>query len=616
VADNYWDRALSGRLGRRRAITLAGGTALGAAFLAACGGGGDGKNTTSDKTSLITRTEDTKSQAKKGGILKDRTTADAPSFNVQEPIAPLNNAGKHVYSTLVRQKAAYLQEPQKIDLSPDFAESWEVSPDGLTITMKLRQGIKWHNKAPVSGRTADASDVTFSWTRYASSAPLRGLVANAANPNAPVLSLTATDARTISIKLKEPLTFALNLFGSFGSFTGNVVIIPKEADGGFDLRREMIGTGPYYLDNYTPSVGFTLKRNAEYWDQNHNLVDQINYPIVIDTSQVEAQLKVGNIHYFQQGLRAENVFTLKKDEPRLLIYALDLQTANPVVTFGQLPEGRNPFLDERVRQAFSMSWDRQTWIDAMFDVPGLEQGGLQADVRWNSALPADFGEDWWLDPQGKDFGPNAKYYKHDIPEAKKLLAAAGVSTPLNVKSNRITGNQVTNLARYAEAAEAMVLDGGFKCEVVAEDYNTVYIPKIRDGSGQYEGIGWHTVTGTTPWRVAPESALAAEYWSKAGATFKGFSTSGKNDKSGDPAVEGLIEKARLERDPKRRQSYVFDLQRHLAKTMYGMINPGTATTFALAWPALRNFQTYRYQGSSPWTHYGAWLDETKAPFVN
>ena len=263
-----------------------------------------------------------------------------------------------------------------------------------------------------------------------------------------------------------------------------------------------------------------------------------------------------------------------------------------------------------------MSWDRKAWIDAMYNVPALEAGGFAMDERWNSALPADFGSEWWLDPQGKDFGPNAKYYQHDLAEAKKLLAAAGQSSGVNVKSNRITTNLVADLARYAEALEGMALDAGFKTSVVAEDYNTVYIPKIRDGSGQYEGIGWHTVTGTTPWRMAPASALAAEYWSKAGATFKGFSASGKNDKSGDPAIDSLIEKARLEKDDKKRQALIYDIQRSLAKSMYGLINPGTATTFGVAWPAVRNYQTYRHVGGKGWTHYGMWLDETKAPFTN
>ena len=50
-------------------------------------------------------------------------------------------------------------KPAEGAIRGDLAESWEVSPDGLTITMKLRQGVKWHNKAPVNGRAVDADDV-------------------------------------------------------------------------------------------------------------------------------------------------------------------------------------------------------------------------------------------------------------------------------------------------------------------------------------------------------------------------------------------------------------------------------------------------------------------------
>jgi ABC-type oligopeptide transport system substrate-binding subunit len=124
------------------------------------------------------------------------------------------------------------------------------------------------------------------------------------------------------------------------------------------------------------------------------------------------------------------------------------------------------------------------------------------------------------------------------------------------------------------------------------------------------------VTGTTPWRLSPISALAAEYWSKAGATFKGFSTTGKNDKAGDPAVDAIIEKARVERDVSKQKAYAQDLQRMLAKSLYGLINPGSSTDFGLAWPAVRNYQVYRVVGSSPWWPYSVWLDQTKAPFTN
>src|SRR5262245_44446374 len=142
LADNsYWERAMTGRVGRRRALTLVGGSALGAAFLAACGGsdsggGNGGSGDGKDKSSLIAKSEDVTKQAKKGGILKDRTGADAPTMDVHGAVAPLNTPARHVYSTLVRQKMGLLN-PSGTDLEGDIAESWEVSPDGLTINLKL-----------------------------------------------------------------------------------------------------------------------------------------------------------------------------------------------------------------------------------------------------------------------------------------------------------------------------------------------------------------------------------------------------------------------------------------------------------------------------------------------
>jgi peptide/nickel transport system substrate-binding protein len=465
----------------------------------------------------------------------------------------------------------------------------------------------------VSGRVFDSSDVAYSWSRYSATAPLRGLVAHSANPTAPIVSMTPLDARTVSIKLHEPLAYALSTLASFGSFTGNVIMVPKEVENnGFDIRRDMIGTGPFYLDNYQPSVGFTLKRHADYWDQNANFVDQINYPIVSENAQVEAQLKAGNIHVFAP--RAENLFQLKRDEPLFNVYPVDLTVAVTVMTFGHLPE-KNPLQDERVRQAFSMSMDRKAWIDLFYNVSNFEQGGLPVTTRWNSALPLDF-TGYWLDPQGKDFGPNAKYFQHNVEEAKKLMSAAGHSGGLALKSNRITTNAIGDLYRHAEAMEGMALDAGFKVTVSAVDYATDYIPRIRDANGQYEGIGFHSVTGTTPWRLHPISALPAEYWSKAGVTFKGFSSTGRNDKAGNPAVDAVIEKARLEKDINKQRAYAQELQRMLAKLMYGFPSPGSGTTFHLTWPAVRNYQTHRSAPSpAAMTHYGVWLDETKPPFT-
>src|SRR5690606_10281741 len=119
-------------------------------------------------------------------------------------------------------------------------ESYEFSPDRLQVSLKLRRGIKWHNKAPVNGREADMEDVLHSWRRYTEFSTFRALVDNTVNPQAPVTGVSAVDDSTLVISLKEPLPDVLSHFAWQGPSTGWVHMIPKEADGGFDIRHEMI----------------------------------------------------------------------------------------------------------------------------------------------------------------------------------------------------------------------------------------------------------------------------------------------------------------------------------------------------------------------------------------
>jgi ABC-type transport system substrate-binding protein len=604
---NYWTGVLSQRLGRRRALAAAGATAAASAFLAACGGGGADEKV--DTQSLVTEAADTTKQAKRGGTLKDRWSADTPTLDIAAAVAPLNTPANKAYSTLVREKPGHLK-PNTGEITSDVAESWEVSPDGLQITMKLRQGVKWHNKAPVNARTLDIDDAVFSWNRFAAKSSQRSAVVNALNPDAPILSFSSTDSRTVVIKLKEPLVYALELFASFGSFSGALVVVPKETDSTFDIRSDMIGTGPFILSNYTPSVGATLKRNPEYWDKDFALVDQIDFPILPEYAAVLSQFKAGNI-YGTTAVRGEDLLTVKREEPRILIYQNDFSANTTELTFGVLPEGKSPFLDERVRQAYSMSWDRDAYLDTFNNVSNFRNDGLPVETRWNSVVAARW-DGWWLDPQGRDFGPNAKFFKHDPAEAKKLLAAAGYSNGFDTLSNYVGGPELFPDKRQFAVLDAMAAEVGIRSKPNLIDYAKEYIPTIRDAQGQFEGWGTHTIAGAIATNISPVAAVAATYWPKSGATYKGFSASGKNDKSGDPQLNALIERARLEQDVEKRRGVMNDLQRYMAKAMWGLLFPGGATGFAMGWPALRNYRVFR--GPSVFTHYQLWVDETLPPF--
>jgi peptide/nickel transport system substrate-binding protein len=495
-------------------------------------------------------------------------------------------------------------------------ESWETSPDGLTITMKIRQNVKFHNKPPVNGRMLDIQDVVFSWQRFAAKSTSRAGVANSASPDAPVLSITASDARTAVMKLKEPIIHALGLFTA--NNTGGTVIMPKETDSTYDPRTDVISTGPFYLSDYKPSQSFTMKRNPEFWDKDAALVDTVEKPIVSEYSAVLSQFKAGNIYTFGSYLSgpqisADDVLPTKKADPRILIYQGEYAGAGVIgnrLGFGWLPEGRSPFRDERVRQAISHGWDRDAYLEAFFNIAKFEAEGLPVSTRYHTSLVATF-HGWWLDPKGKDFGPNAKYFKHDIPEAKKLLAAAGFPNGFEVTSNYVTTPELSLTPKHAEVMDGFARELGIKVNQRSIDYTKEYIPNYRDGQGQYEG--WtYTSTAGSPTGGEAIVELANQYWSKSGsAAYVGMSVNGRNDKSGDPQVDALFEKGRLERDTEKRRQIVYEIQRYLAKPMYAMRLPGMARAFLVAWPCVGNFQLY--EGARQ--NHQWWVDDTKAPLA-
>jgi peptide/nickel transport system substrate-binding protein len=435
---------------------------------------------------------------------------------------------------------------------------------------------------------------------------------NAVDPGAPILSFEATDDHTVSIKLKEPLVYALGLFGNVTN--GGMILLPKETDSTFDPRTDMIGTGPFSLENYTQGVGLNFVRHPEYWDPDWALVDRVEMPIVPEYASALAQLKAGNIYRFahvSSDIRSEDALPLKNEEPRIALYQSDLSTAGVVgniLAFGWLPEGNSPFLDERVRQAFSMAMDRDAYLNAFHNVIEFESQGIPVDSRWSSHLIAT-QEGWWLDPQSSDFGENAKYFQFNLDEAKSLLSAAGFPDGFDGTSNYVTTPELGQHPRSAEVMDGFISDLGVNVKINAINYQRDYQPNYRDGRGQFEGWGYVAAVGGHG--NSAIGRLAIEFWSKGGGAFKGFSTSGRNDQAGDQELDALIEKARVEQDTETRKGQVNDIQRYLAKAMYSIPGPGYSTGLTAAWPCLANWRVWR--GGRP--NYKLWIDETKAPFV-
>jgi len=612
----YWRPLLENRISRRRSLGTFGAGALGAAFLAACGGGseggsGSGGKETKEASGLVTKPQDTTKQAKRGGALKFHVASDIPNFDPHSLSLANREQVLVNYNRLTRVKPGTL-EPSAGTIVGDALDSWEFSPDKMTVTMKLRT-LGTPQVAPMNGRVMDSSDVLFSWERWIKNGTNRADLANSVNPNAPVLSMTAPDAKTVVIKLKSPLSSIMAGFSNFAS--GNYYVIPKEAESQIDLRRTPMGAGVYYLAEYVPSSRFVFKRNPNYYDKNVAFAETVEVPIVSENAAGVAQLKAGNLHYYP--VSAESILSVKNEAPDINLYQSEIGTFGVHAFFGfkSGPMDKAPFRDVRVRQAYSMSLDRDTFTDVWGNVSKFASQGVPVESAWNGPVPATAYKGWPLDPKSKDFGPNAQYYQRNVAEAKKLLAAAGYANGLTVTANQIGGPDYgPNYAKYIEVLEGFAGEAGFKFSKAIQGYAINWMPDFRDSHGYFEGLAYRLF----PQASDPGDQLYAEY-NKGGSVYYGFDPDGKGIDSktgpyiGDPTCDDITDKMRLEFDDNKRKSMGHDLQRYVGKMQYQVGYLGAATGFQLAWPAVKNWRMFSGNDSSQvWASY--WIDETLPPF--
>lgn len=584
------------------------GGAAGAAFLAACGGGESDGGGNGNVNSLVARPEDTTKEARRGGAMRLANDTEPPHFDPHALVAAISGYTQMMYSRLLQISPGYLKEADG-SVESDAAESYEYSPDRTQITFKLRPNVAFQDIPPVSGRNLDAEDVAFSFKRMSEVGINRSAIVNAINPNGVLVSVTATDSRTVVVKLKEPVVFALDLL----SEQRGLGLIPKEAAADYDPRRTPIGSGAFRLSKFEPSVALQFTRHDKHYDQPRPFVDTIELPLVTEYAAGLAQFRAGNMYWYEN-LRAEDVLSTKRDIPQLQMYATDVATNGQRTLFGQQPSKdgkKSPFLDERVRQAYSMSMDRGLWIQVIYNTDNLTAEGLPVETRWNTALTGDTYAGWWLDPKSKDFGPNARYFEHNLAEAKKLMAAAGYAEGVELESHIVSSGFGPDFASWIEVLEGFAKEAGFNLKPNLVDYNTVYVPQYRDSQGKYSGVAYKSGPGAPATDAVAK--LEFDYHSKAGNSWYGYDVKGAGDLSGDPYVDQTIEKAKAEFDDGKRRELVRELQRYLGKTQYAIRHPGGASNFDLAWPVIRNFnvfrgiQTVRLHGTT-W-----WLDSSQPP---
>src|SRR6266545_1534296 len=254
---------------------------------------------------------------KRGGTLAIRTW-DPPHFDPFQTISYKTHiALSFTHGRLLKHKAGPSVVPGTFPIEGDLAESW-TQPNETTYVFKLRKGVRWHAKPPVSGRELTADDVVFSVNHFLT---VKG------NANAYMLrsveKVEAIDKYTMKFTLKEPFV--------------------------------------WFLDAYRPNVGLTYVRNPNYFLPGLPYVDRVEATVDEDNASRMAAFLSGkyDLGWEFPGTIARVDWVQIKDT--LAHRRPNLKTVefpSPVMNHISMRTDQKPFSDVRVRHAMSLAIDR------------------------------------------------------------------------------------------------------------------------------------------------------------------------------------------------------------------------------------------------------------------
>jgi peptide/nickel transport system substrate-binding protein len=382
-----------------RSAVLAGG-ALAAISLAGCGGSSSGGGGGGDKEPSGQKQQLDPTQGKRGGKLVIQAYGD-PGAGLE--LWKIRNPGVHQMAgfthdgLLEHRNGTPAFDGGDIFPQPNLAQAMpEQSPDQLTYIYKLRPA-KFHN-----GRQLTSEDVKYTYERNARSDSAWRLDYTWLD------TVTTPDANTVVIKTKTPFSDAL--MAMTHRYTGE--IWAKEWEESPEHEKKLMGTGPYLFVSYEPPVISKYKRNPEYHRQPYPYFEEIDFLGTSDPEKKIADFTSKQVH-MTYWFPPEERDRVKKARPDAQVFGY--RTGLGSVYFRT---DVKPFNDKRVRQAFQMTLDRKAMAAALTAGEGEPDQALSiAGTYWGFRKPSELGA-------------AAKYWNLDIAEAKKLLAAAGVSTPI------------------------------------------------------------------------------------------------------------------------------------------------------------------------------------------
>ena len=452
--------------------------------------------------------------------------------------------------------------------SPELAEGWDVSEDGLTWTFHLREGATWHDGEPVT-----ASDVAFTYEFYG---------AHEDFPYMPVYtvyfdSVEAVDDQTVAIHLTEPIpNMESQLFYMF--------ILPEhiwsqyEGQAAVEFENsEMIGSGPFRMVEYRPNEFVHLEAVKDHF-LTPPVVDEVVFQTFESQDALVQAVRTGQVDMITE--MPQTAVESLRQEPNVRVetgapFAPDISDIifNQVAPENCPPDdgvcsGHPALLDRNVRVALAHATDKQTLIDVV--LLGLGDPGL-------TLIPNGLGP--FYDSELQDFA-------FDAAEGNRILDEAGYldtdgdgvrempdgGQPLTFRMNW-PGDSIT-APREAELLSQMWSEIGVETELQVVDADT--LTSLCCPTFDFDVILWG-------WGSDPDPGFLLSVM-----TTDEIPTGNSESGYSNPEYDALYAQQATELDPQARQDLIWRMQEIVLNDV----------VYIVPWygQAVQAFRTDRFQG--------------------
>jgi peptide/nickel transport system substrate-binding protein len=421
------------RLNRRRLIVGAGGVA---ASLALAG------RTLPTRPALA--------QARQGGTLVSMVVAEPTSMDIAAGI------GQHNYAVMSNVFENLLEyDDETFATKPCLAESYDVSPDGMTYTFHLRKGVVFHDGTPMNAQAVQFSyqrimDPNNEYYKLGQPFPLIDFWYEAIDPH----KIDVKDDSTVVFNLKKPHS----TLDAFMAWPAAGIVSPTALKKyGKDFRTNPVGTGPFMFKEWIPNQKVEFVRFDNYWKGPAALDGLVFRPIIEEQTRI-TELQAGNID-FAYDLPPDNVTAIKADQ-NFDFYEVPLGH----VWYLVMNTKAGPTANVKVRQAVAYAIDSKQIISDI-----LQNTGVPASGPVPSVIGKMYGEE------------NAPYYTYDPDKARALLKEAGLENGFETRFwVPQSGSGMQSPTTMGQAIQANLSDVGINAKIEVSEWGA-YINQFAKG---------------------------------------------------------------------------------------------------------------------------------------